>query len=82
MTPILDTPSTDPPPADAPLAATWAGWHRASKRHQWRRVLTAPSHDAAWGRLLDALAEQGERGGDSTVLPAHQNPNRGASTRR
>jgi hypothetical protein len=51
----------------------YAGWWRANRKTPWTRLVTGDGYDAAWERLLDALATV--HGGESIVLRADADPN-------
>ena len=68
----LDAPTA--PPIRAASAPQWCGWFRASRRERWQRIACAETHDECWSALLDALEQQGRRGGDSTVTAAGIDP--------
>jgi hypothetical protein len=63
--------------ATTTTATRWAGWHRPTKHAAWLRLVDAEDYSDCWSRLLDATADK--RGGESIVVAAGTDPNRGAS---
>jgi hypothetical protein len=51
-------------------ASRWAGWHRATRRHPWRRVALAPTEQEAFRAALDATLS-----GDVYAAPEGIDPN-------
>jgi hypothetical protein len=57
--------------APDPLPERFVGWHRTGSCSPWRIAVEADTEDEAWAALLSAVD-----GGDKTVLPQGQDPNR------
>lgn len=62
-------------------APRWRGWFRPNKRCKWVCLVDGEaSYDAAWEKLLAALASM--RGGESLVTTADPNADDGKIRRR
>jgi hypothetical protein len=65
--------TTAPVPTNTTAPVPFTGWHRRPGS-RWVKLAEADTETRTWAALLDALAEQGGRGGESVVLPGGRTP--------
>jgi hypothetical protein len=62
----------------ATVAALFRGWYRP-RQGRWEVKVTGPTHDDAWGALIEAI--RGLPSGDVIVLSAETHPDATATRR-